>query len=334
MKEHEKMKRILVDAHVFDEDYFQGTTSYIKGLYADNHLVDVTFAARNKEKIQQVFGTKSKVRRLWFRSSLLRLLIDFPRIWFTGGYDFVHFQYIGSPILMRKSVVTIHDVLFNDFPEYFPSWRWHVKNLLYRYSYLRARCICTVSDYSLGRLKFWYGERPNVCVTENMYNGDLEKQQNPGVTGQFVLAVARDEPRKRLDLVVKLASKITCGQVVIVSNSDRYVGMPNVKVFKGIPQSQLNWLYANCHFSVFPSECEGFGMPVVESLLSGRAVLVRRASAMSTLKIPGHLYFSTDDEFLELALLFWKKPHSENKVNFKAYSDWTVAQKALLKNLR
>lgn len=42
----------------------------------------------------------------------------------------------------------------------------------------------------------------------------------------------------------------------------------------------LAWLYKNCLFTVFPSLCEGWGLPVVESLQYGKFALVSGISSM------------------------------------------------------
>jgi glycosyltransferase involved in cell wall biosynthesis len=327
------MLKILVDAHVFDEGYYQGTTSYIRGMYKDNIGLDITFAAYDAGKLKDIFGDDAKVVKLYFKSSIGRLLLDFPRLFLTGNYDYVHFQYIISPFLKNHSIVTIHDVLFKDYKNYFSGSNWIVKDMLYRISYLMSRYVLTVSEYSEERLRHHYGSR-DITVTENMFDLKTSSRLNPGVKHKFVLFVSRDEERKRFDLIEELVQQNKGLHFVVVTNSTRFVDCANVTSFSSLEQPYLNWLFSNCHFSVFPSMCEGFGMPIIESLISGRLVLTRRASAMATLKIPTNCFFDNDQEFKIKVLKFWNRSFDENRVEYDLYSDWALSQEKLIKKLK
>jgi glycosyltransferase involved in cell wall biosynthesis len=162
-----------------------------------------------------------------------------------------------------------------------------------------------------------------------MFDGRREEKNNPGVNGRFILVVSRDEKRKRLDLLQVLLDRLEDIQLVVVTNSDRYKNTSRVISFSSLDQSQLNWLFVNCHFSVFPSECEGFGMPIIESLLSGRMVLARKASAMATLKIPAECFFTSDLDLVEKVKIFWYRSSDENSINFNQYNDWDISQRKL-----
>jgi len=77
--------------------------------------------------------------------------------------------------------------------------------------------------------------------------------------------------------------------------------------------------------------CEGFGMPVIESLLSGRMVLARRESAVATLRIPESCFFADDKDLISKSLNLWEKSFNENEISFHEYGDWTVPQNILYK---
>jgi glycosyltransferase involved in cell wall biosynthesis len=48
-----------------------------------------------------------------------------------------------------------------------------------------------------------------------------------------------------------------------------------------LPDAQLNWLYANTLFTVFPSIYEGWGLPVSESLRWGKPVIISDAPSLA-----------------------------------------------------
>jgi glycosyltransferase involved in cell wall biosynthesis len=53
-----------------------------------------------------------------------------------------------------------------------------------------------------------------------------------------------------------------------------------VQILTGLDDSRLAWLYRNCRFTVFPSVCEGWGLPVAESLRYGKLCLASSASSI------------------------------------------------------
>lgn len=50
--------------------------------------------------------------------------------------------------------------------------------------------------------------------------------------------------------------------------------------FQNLPDQELQWLYHNCLFTVFPSLYEGWGLPVAESLAAGKYCLISDSSSL------------------------------------------------------
>lgn len=76
-----------------------------------------------------------------------------------------------------------------------------------------------------------------------------------------------------------------------------------VHILTDLDDSRLTWLYQNCRFTIFPSICEGWGLPVAESLRHGKVCLA--SAACSIPEVGGDLvdYASAYDPrgFLDLA---------------------------------
>ena len=47
-----------------------------------------------------------------------------------------------------------------------------------------------------------------------------------------------------------------------------------------VSDAELQWLYANCRFTVFPSFYEGWGLPVIESMQHGKVCISADASSL------------------------------------------------------
>jgi glycosyltransferase involved in cell wall biosynthesis len=53
-----------------------------------------------------------------------------------------------------------------------------------------------------------------------------------------------------------------------------------VRILTDLDDSRLIWLYQNCRFTIFPSLCEGWGLPVAESMRHGKLCLASSASSI------------------------------------------------------
>ena len=144
--------RLLVDCHVFDGK-FQGTRTYLQGIYQNlvgHKNINFYFAACDIENIKHVFGVADNIHyvQLTTGNSIKRLALELPRIIKQYRIDFAHYQYVSPLPKLCKEIVTIHDLLFLDYPQYFPL-SYRIKNtFFFRRSAKRADILLTVSPYS------------------------------------------------------------------------------------------------------------------------------------------------------------------------------------------
>lgn len=54
----------------------------------------------------------------------------------------------------------------------------------------------------------------------------------------------------------------------------------SVTILSGMADEELEWLYQNCLFTVFPSMYEGWGLPIAESLMHGKCCISSDTSSM------------------------------------------------------
>lgn len=68
-----------------------------------------------------------------------------------------------------------------------------------------------------------------------------------------------------------------------------------------ISDEELSWLYDHCLFTVFPSQCEGWGMPIAESIMRGIPVISGNVSSMAEVAPGFSINFSPNstDELLD-----------------------------------
>ncbi len=329
----EKKIKIFVDAHSFDTE-FQGTQTFIEGLYTallkDHPELDIFFGANNMERIEKAFPflDPSKILRYKKRRfSFLRYLIDIPTLIKKHAFDFAHFQYLAPyPIAHCKYIVTVHDVLFNDFPKEF-SWLYRFKrNFLFKRSLQNAVIKTTVSNYSRNRIAAHYlilQEQlyiiPNgvSAIANNSDREDTRRQikEKYGIEN-FILTVSRIEPRKNHLLLLNkfLSLELYKQNISLVFIGKSSINDPALesriasltkeqrKYFYRIEQvdkEDLQLFYRSCKLFVYPSKAEGFGIPPLEAAANKAMVLCSNATAMSdfTFFEPGMFDPKNESEF-------------------------------------
>lgn len=356
-----RMKNInfFVDCHVFDGP-FQGSTSYLRGLYFELiNQKNITFflASNDPNHLESVFGKHENVIYLKFRykNKFSRLLIDIP--WMIRKYniDFAHFQYIVPPIKLCQYIVTTHDVMFLDFPEYFPDG-FKIKNkFLFRWSAQKSEIVLTVSEYSKERIQKHFGI-DKIFVTHNAVDAaflepfDKTKareyiRSHFGIAN-FFLFVSRFEPRKNHIALLKvfLENKhYLTHELVFIGNEaleckefDEYYNnlseplKAKVKILRKVSFKDLVFFTRAAQIAIYPSIAEGFGIPPLESIASETPTVCSNSTAMADFNFIDAFLFDPLDqksmnEKINEALIYkdWKtnKYQMCEKYNWKNSSE-------------
>lgn len=305
-----KTINIFLDCHVFDGN-FQGTTTYLKGLYSvllKDKSKQFYFGASNTIFLETIFGTHDNLTYVSYKSKnkFYRLLFDIPRIIKQNKIDFAHFQYVIPPIKACKYIVTIHDVLFLDFPQYFP-FIYKIKNkFLFKTSAKRSDIVLTVSNYSKQQIQKHFGIN-KVTVTPNavdpVYFEEYDKKavckqvKDKFKTENYFLYVSRWEPRKNHDQLLKVFIEnkyyknhclVFVGDNAIKNKVyDEYYRKLSTEIkatifsLKKIKYQDLVLLVRGADLSIYPSIAEGFGIPPLESLAAKIPTICSNTTAMS-----------------------------------------------------
>jgi glycosyltransferase involved in cell wall biosynthesis len=319
---------LLIDAHIFDEATTEGVTIYLQGLYSSvialEHNIKIFFAAYDINKLKSIFGTHNNVVYLAYKSrnKYYRLAFELPYIIKNNKIDIAHFQYVLPLVKCCKEIVTIHDILFYDFPQYFPYSYRISKNILYHKSAKRTDLLFTVSEYSRQAISKNYKiDRNKIYITPNAVSEDfytnsvtseLFEIKNKYNFDKYILYVSRIEPRKNHINLAKAYIKtglweeniklVFAGKVSISDKKYHYFYNSLKKELQDtiihIPQlshSELLSIYKGASLFVYPSIAEGFGIPPLEAAASGVPCLCSRNTAMSDFDFFGEGLFNPYD---------------------------------------
>jgi glycosyltransferase involved in cell wall biosynthesis len=137
------------------------------------------------------------------------------------------------------------------------------------------------------------GTRPGIIRIEdiNLKQKVLEKF---GIkdSDEFWLGVGTIEPRKNYQLLIEAYSELKDDKLLIIAggegwleseigNKVKQLGLENKVKFLGyVADQELSVLYSSCFAFVYPSFYEGFGLPVLEAMSCGAAVITGNTGSL------------------------------------------------------
>lgn len=227
--------------------------------------------------------------------------------------EIFHTSYYRWPMFKCEAyVVTVYDFTYERFSKSFQRWSHSVQKFE---SISRANAVICISESTKKDLLYYCKDvdPKKVHVTHLGIDHseffckksivDYKKHNNA------VLFVGRRANYKRFDLAVEAVSKINSLTLTIVGErvtSDESIMLDNFikgrwRSYENIDSSKLRELYESSFSFIFPSDYEGFGLPLVESMACGCPVI---SSSLSSLpEVGGH------------AVLYAKNQNSESYSN-------------------
>ena len=226
------------------------------------------------------------------------------------GADLLHLPAGFGPVRPgMPTVVTIHDLIPLHFPNYFRPWHRSYARVVLPGLARSARAVITVSEESKRDIVETLGVPERlVTVVPNGIDpafvpiapaSDRAQQlrNRLRLSHDFVLAVGAIEPRKNLPRVLqaihRLRSRPETADIRLVhAGPDAWLAddipraMRDLKLsdavrFLGfVPLEDLVTLYSLARVCVYPSLCEGFGLPVVEAMSCGCPVVTSNVSSL------------------------------------------------------
>ena len=327
------MKKIFIEGSLFSKEE-QGSLTYLRELYkviTENSSGYIfVFGTDNPSMVKKIFGENRSVSyyKYFFTNKFLRLFIETPYILWKREVDSAHFQYI-TPLMKPpkcKYIVTIHDVLFLDYKADFSLSYVLYRSVLFYLSSKVSDLVLTVSNYSKERIaKYFSIELDKIQITSNAVSKDFinfkaaKKDsklhlENFNIYNDFVLYVSRIEPRKNQLLLLELfKDKITSDTlftVVFVGSSTnassflhQFIPLKkkypeNIFYFEVLAFSDLIHFYNSAKLFIYPSKCEGFGIPPLEAAVLRTPVLCSNRTAMKDFDFFDPLMFDPQSENL------------------------------------
>lgn len=198
------------------------------------------------------------------------------------------------------ALVTIHDLIFLRYPEFYKFFDRLIYRYKVRYACKAATKIIAISEQTKADIVEFTGTSPDKIEVihqaisplffEKMDTSKIKEKYR--LPDQFILAVGTIEERKnQLSILKALQAKNLDIPLVMIGNPTsycndihKYVAAKNIQkqviILKNIPEKDLAGIYQLAALSIYISVFEGFGLPVIEAMASGCPVITSNVSCL------------------------------------------------------
>lgn len=198
------------------------------------------------------------------------------------------------------SVVTIHDVVFMRYPEFYKSVDRKIYFKKVKHACKSATRIIAISRQTKQDLVTFFNVPPErieiihqpvaPVFFSNPVTTNVKTKYN--LPDKFLLSVGTIEPRKNQLVVLQAVQSAGLNiPVVFVGKNTGYTLKlkkyiaehkmeAQVMFLTGLPEKDLAYIYRLASLSVYISVFEGFGLPVIESMASGCPVITSSVSVL------------------------------------------------------
>lgn len=256
-----------------------------------------------------------------------------------------------------KKVVTIHDLIFERYPEYYTWIDRKIHFWKFKKAALSADKIIAISQQTKQDIIHYLKVPENKVevVYQGCHAGFKEKQSEEilnqikekfNLPEKFLLNVGTIEPRKNLLNVVKALKDSKIPLVVVVTIKQKYFssiekeirkGKVEVQFLSGVSMDELAGIYKLAEIFIYPSFFEGFGIPVIEALFSETVVITSNTSCLPEAGGPDSVYVNPEnvDDIRAKINFLWdneseRKRRAEKGLRFvQKFNDEVIADEVM-----
>ncbi|PID95329.1 MAG: hypothetical protein CSA95_00180 [Bacteroidetes bacterium] len=203
-----------------------------------------------------------------------------------------------------KKVVTIHDLIFKRYPQWYPLFDRKMYDWKCKRACLEADTIIAISAQTKADITHFYHVNPDKIEVVYQTCNDIFKTDCSATFKQavrkryhlpqrFILNVGTIEPRKNAFEVVKAVHEYGIETpLVIVGRATPYTARiteyvkqhrleKRVFLWHHVSTKELAAFYQMASLFIYPSTFEGFGIPIIEALYSGVPVITTQGGCFS-----------------------------------------------------
>ena len=293
-----------------------GIHYYLKGLIPElqaecdqnqSELFFLNLFFRNKLRQIPNFVNKNNLFQICFPVRLINHLwtkFNFPDLArFYKDIDVFHSPHFSLPVFSyAKKVLTVHDITYLKHPEFYDPAFKKLNDYGYRqllpFNLKRADHIIAISNHTKKDLIEYFSIEPerisviytgvDQCREISTEDTQLYLDELGIYAGEYVyFPVGTVEPRKNISRTIEAFNnsgickkfKLVISGVGSIARISE-VNCERIKFTQWNLLQERDILYQNAGFVCYPSLYEGFGMPVIEAMSYGKAVITSKTTSL------------------------------------------------------
>jgi glycosyltransferase involved in cell wall biosynthesis len=315
---------IAIDVHSLgakaagNETYFQ---QLLRGLVVDPSKHEYSLLYTHDEA-PQTNAVDQRFR--WIRvaqNRFARMCVSLPRKLRQNAPDIFHCQYARPLFTRSKTVVAIHDLAHEHYPDLAHPIEVAAMRRWVRSTAKQAERVLTLSNFSARDIAQTYGVPADKIAVTHLAASDSFRPRDKGVAQEtiarlygiqapFLLYVGRIQARKNLlrllDAYAQMRANGPSPKLVLAGKRDfgfeqlqdklNTLKLADSVVLPGyIAAADLPFFYNAAELFIFPSLFEGFGLPVLEGMASGVPTITSQGSSLEEVAGDGAVIIDPND---------------------------------------
>lgn len=308
-------------------NYSRSLITQLSQFFPQNQYFVYTPKIKESRQINDFFTPSNILAVLPKSFSCLWRTIGIKKQLLTDQIDLYHGLSHEIPIGLKQieipSIVTVHDLIFLKFPQYFGRIDRFIYKLKCQYACTHADKIVAISEQTKKDIVSFFNIDDHKI--EVVYQSCDESFKTPAnnslkeevkekfdLPDHYILNVGTIETRKNLLLLIKaLANVPKAYKLVVVGKETPYKQLvldeisklslnERVIFLQNVPFNELPAIYQMASVFVYPSFYEGFGIPIIEALYSSVPVIAATGSCLEEAGGTDSLYMDPNNP-IELA---------------------------------
>lgn len=303
--------RIAIDAHMVggeetgNERYIQGLVGGLRALGEGNEYL--LYTPDPALLPPDLLARHIRARRVVPADNFRRVGLAMPRATRQDRADLLHVTYTLPPLLPCPAVVTVHDISYRLYPETFSLRDRLLLSLAVPRSMRRAARVITDSEAArrdiirhyrlpgakVAAIPLAAGEQFREGIAPETVAAVRARYRLPE---RFILAVGNLQPRKNLRRLIdayaalRTSHPVDCHLVLVGQPYWRHAELARVITMHGLEErvittgyvadEDLPAIYRAATIFAYPSIYEGFGLPPLEAMACGTAVVTSNTSSL------------------------------------------------------
>ncbi|HCC53104.1 MAG TPA: glycosyltransferase family 1 protein [Porphyromonadaceae bacterium] len=315
-------------------NYSRYIVEILAQLYPENNYILYAPRKKRNEQLNHLLETYKQIKTVYPVQFIWRKLSSLWRVWGMSsqlkddGIQVFHGLSNELPLTIKKagvkSVVTIHDLIFLRFPQYYKPIDRKIYTYKFRKACENADQIIAISACTKRDIIDFFGiAEDKIKVVYQGCDDTFRKEASPEKKAEvrttyhlperYILNVGSIEERKNVLLVAQAVDRLPQDtHLVIVGKRTAYTQeveafirehhlQERIHIYSNVPFNDLPAIYQQAEAFVYPSRYEGFGIPIIEALHSNVPVVGATGSCLEEAGGPSCMYVHPDsvDEMAE-----------------------------------